>query len=141
MLLRRMSGSKMRSTAFSPKAVGMVLTRSSTSFFIQRNGWPLVPVSATAPSTVIEAFEALAVTLRRCSVPLVSFTRIVSPTESGAKGLVPALHSTIVAELPVVLTFAVPFIHCSRLMRPSWGRRFSARFAPERSLMRETTAS
>ena len=64
MLFSRMSGSKMRSTAFSPKAVGMVLTRSSTS-------------------------------------------------------------------LPP----------CSRLMRPSWGRRFSARLAPESSLMRETTAS
>ena len=109
MLLSRMSGSKMRSTAFSPNAVGMVLTRSSTSFFIQRNGWPLVPVSATAPSTVIEAFEALAVSLRRCSVPLRSFTRIVSPTESGAKGLLPALLSTIVAEPPVVLTFPAPF--------------------------------
>ena len=59
----RMSGSKMRSTAFSPKAVGMVETRSSIS----------------------------------------------RPP-------------------------------CSRLMRPSWGRRFSARLQPERSLMRETTA-
>ena len=53
----------------------------------------------------------------------------------------PALHSTIVAEAPAVLTLPTPLTHCSRLIRPSWGRRFSARFAPERSLMRETTAS
>ena len=69
----------------------MVLTRSSTSFFIQRNGWPLVPVSVTAASTVIEAFEALLASLRRCSVPLLSLTRIVSPTESGANGFGPHL--------------------------------------------------
>jgi hypothetical protein len=28
----------------------------------------------------------------------------------------------------------------SRLMRPSWGFRFSARLQPESSLMRDTTA-
>ena len=59
----RMSGSKMRSTAFSPNAVGIVETRSSIS----------------------------------------------RPP-------------------------------CSRLMRPSCGRRFSARLQPDSSLMRETIA-
>ena len=104
MPLSRISGSKMRRTAFSPKAVGMVLTRSSTSSFSQLNGWPPVPVSATASSTVIAASEALAATLSRCSTPLRSFTRIMSSTESRAKGWVPGVYSASVRECPAVRT-------------------------------------